>query len=296
VKTKEFVMKRSIKAMKVVATIMQARRRFFLSVVAVLVLSLMNAGVAHATVPIPSGWSPVKSYTGVRVYTKANPYGYTDYVTIVDLRNATMTSFTGWVFGNQPENGTVERRSLKTHWNNAVAQNSNYKTARVAINGAFFSTNDNPAGIAFGLKANWWRMSYGYEVGGPYKGLERTLAFDPGFGSSSIQKYSRDTFNGGIPDVVGGLDVTANKNSTAYRPRTFVGVRDDDRNGHSETVIFYSSTGARQDWAVKVLDGFGAGSKMMLDGGSSTGLIVGGTTYIAPSYALPHVFIIYSGK
>jgi hypothetical protein len=47
---------------------------------------------------------------------------------------------------------------------------------------------------------------------------------------------------------------------------------------------------------VSVLSGFGAGSKMMLDGGTTTGLIVNGTSYIAPGYAIPHAFVIYSGK
>jgi hypothetical protein len=90
--------------------------------------------------------------------------------------------------------------------------------------------------------------------------------------------------------------VTADKKKSEWIPRTFVGVRDDDGNGHSETVIFYSTKGAPQSRAVSVLSGFGAGSKMMLDGGGSTGLIVGGSEYIPTSRSLPQVFIIFSGK
>ena len=269
--------------------------RTVLVVVLTLVIYLMSAIPSWATVPIPSGFTLDKSFTGVRVYKKINPYGYWDYVTIVDLRRATMMSFTGWVSGNQPDNGLVERRTLRTHWDNAVAQNSYSRTARVAINGTFFDPSHDPAAISFGLKAGWWRMSYGFEIGTNYKGLERTFAYDSYFGSSSIQPYSRSTFDP-IPDVVGGLDPTADKGRTIAKRRTFVGVRDDNGDGHSETVIFFSSRGAPQSWAVTVLNGFGAGSKMMLDGGTSAGLIVDGTSYITPGYALPQVFIIYSGK
>lgn len=272
------------------------RIRSFLAMFAIVVIYLASVGTTQAAVPIPTGFTLDKSYTGIRVYKKYNPYGAYDYVTIVDLRRATMMSFTGWVYGNQPENGTVERRTLKTHWNNAVLQNTDSRITRVAINGTFFDPSNNPSAISFGLKAGWWRMSYGFEIGTKYNGLERTLAYDSYFGSSSIQPYSRSTFDAGIPDVVGGLDPTANKEKYTARARTFVGVRDDNGDGHSETVIFYSSKAAPQSWAVTVLGGFGAGSKMMLDGGSSTGLIVGGTSYITPVNALPQVFIIYSGR
>lgn len=272
------------------------KTRPYFAILATLVIFLASAGISRASVPIPAGFALDKSYTGVRVYKKYNPYGAYDYVTIVDLRRATMMSFTGWVYGNQPENGTIERRTLRTHWNNAVAQNSYARTARVAINGTFFDPSNNPSAISFGLKAGWWRMSYGFEIGTAYKGFERTLAYDSSFGSSSIQPYSRNTFDSGIPDVVGGLDPTADKGKYTAKLRTFVGVRDDNGDGHSETVIFYSSKAAPQSWAVTILSGFGAGSKMMLDGGSSTGLIVDGTSYITPVNTLPQVFIIYSGK
>jgi hypothetical protein len=177
-----------------------------------------------------------------------------------------------------------------------VAQNTASRTARVAINGTFFDPNNDPAGIAFGLKAGWWRMSYGYEVGGVYDDHELTLTYDSSFGSSSIQPHRQADFDGGIPDVVGGLDATANKGINSLKRRTFVGVRDDNGDGHSETVIFYSSPAATQPGAVNVLSGFGAGSKMMLDGGTSTGLIVAGSNYLIPGYKIPHAFIIYSGK
>jgi exopolysaccharide biosynthesis protein len=143
-------------------------------------------------------------------------------------------------------------------------------------------------------------MSYGYAATTEYQNpfLIRTFVYDSPYGSSSIQSYSRSTFGLGVPNVIGGLDVTAAKNPSGAIPRTFVGVRDDNGDTKSETVIFFSSQKATQATAASVLGSFGAGSKMMLDGGSSTGLIVnGGTPLIETKDArVPQAFVIYTGK
>jgi hypothetical protein len=272
-------------------------KRTSVTILVTVLFHLAVADTSRATVPVPSGFTLDKSYTGVRVYKKAYSGGAPDYVAIVDLRYASLSSFTGWAY-NTPDSGTVERRTLRTHWNNAVGQNTSSRVARVAINGTFFDPNNNPSGIAFGLKANWWQMSYGFAIDKEYPGKELTLAYDSGFGSSSIQAYNKDMFNWGIPDLVGGLDNSANKDGkrNSYIARTYVGVRDDNGDGHSETVIFFASAYATQDWAVNILSGFGAGSKMMLDGGGSTGLIVNGVDYISSSRSIPQSFIVWSGK
>jgi hypothetical protein len=258
-----------------------------------LFICLVNTGNVQATVPIPSGFQLISSGPGVRVFKKTYTGGAPDYVTVVDLRYATIQSYTGWANSD----GTVERRSLTTHWNNAVAQNTSSRKAKVAVNGTFFDTDRlGYTGIAFGLKANWWIMSRGYAVGNEYPGLIRTLTYDSSFGSSSIQPYDANIFDAGIPDVVGGLDPTADKNRYGYIPRTFVGVRDDNGDGHCETVAFFSSTYATQAGAASVLTGFGTVARMMLDGGGSTGLIVDGTPTIPTSRTLPQVFIISTGK
>lgn len=276
--------------------VVKARSLTYLSTAALTLFILLGVSIqARATVPVPSGFQIFSQGKGVKVYKKTYSSGAPDYVTVVDLRYSTIQSFTGWATSD----GKVERRSLSTHWNNAVAQNTYSRKAMVALNGTFFDTNASPnTGIAFGLKANWWIMSYGYAIGTEYPGLIRTLAYDSSFGSSSIQAYDHNMFNAGIPDVVGGLDPSADKSKSSFIGRTFVGVRDDDGNGHSETVIFFSSASASQSWAVSVLNGFGAGSKMMLDGGGSTGLIINGTQYIKPydNRTLPQVFIVSAGK
>lgn len=263
----------------------------------ILLLAILTnvGGAARAAITIPQGFTRILSDTGVKVYRKNYAGGQPDFVTVVDLRSGTLRNFTGWVSGE-----AVYRKTLRTFWNDAAAQNSSIKRAKVVLNGTFFATNDRdpypPVGIAFGLKADWWRMSYGYGVGNEYPGLIRTFAFDSDFGSSSIQSYSRGTFDSGIPNVVGGLDATANKDKTRYIARTFVGVRDDNNDGHAETIMFFSSKAATQALAFNTLRSFGAGSIMMLDGGGSGGLIVDGTSHITPSRSIPQAFVVYAGR
>lgn len=251
-----------------------------------------DGGIQIQAITVPSGFRLILSDGGVKVYQKDYAGGYPDYVTIVDLRYGTLRNFTGSV-----SNSTVYPRTLSSFWSSAVAQNTSTRKAKVAINGTFFSVKPSgvPVPIAFGLKADWWRISYGYGLN-EFPGLVRTLAFDSSFGSSSIQPYSQSTFDAGIPNVVGGLDQSANKAPTSYLRRTFVGVRDDDRNGHSETVMFFSSRLATQAGAANVLSSFGAGSKMMLDGGASTGLIINGVPKITPDRIIPQAFIICAGR
>jgi hypothetical protein len=277
-------------------------RAFAFSILAVFMLSMMSTVTVRATVPIPLGWTlyysglslPGSPYQGVRVYKKTNSLGTVDYVTIVDMRYGTLRSFTGEVFGEK-----VYRYPTSTFWYRAVAQNTSYRKAAVVINGTFFNPNDSTyTGIAFGLKSDWWIMSYGYAAKTEYQNpfLIRTFVFDSPYGSSSIPLYSRNTFGLGVPNVIGGLDVTAAKNPGSAIERTFVGVRDDNGDTRSETVIFFSSKRATQATAASVLGSFGAGSKMMLDGGSSTSLVVNGSTLIGPAARVPQAFVIYTGK
>lgn len=190
-------------------------RAFAFSILAVFMLSMMNTVTVRATVPIPLGWTlyysglslPGSPYQGVRVYKKTNSFGTVDYVTIVDMRYGTLRSFTGEVFGAK-----VYRYPISTYWFRGKAQNSTYQKASVVINGTFFNPSESTyTSIAFGLKSDWWIMSYGYGLN-EYPGKTMTLVFDSPYGSSSIPYYSRSTFGLGVPNVIGGLDVTAPSN------------------------------------------------------------------------------------
>jgi hypothetical protein len=283
-------------------------RGFAFGVMAVLLLSLMSIATVRAIVPIPFGWTlyysglslPGSPYQGVRVYRKTNSYGTYDYVTIVDVRYGTLRNFTGEPSGTNYDM-KVRRYGLSEFWNRAVRLNTTYRKAAVVINGTFFYPFDNPTGISYGLKADYWIMSLGFDrYATAYSGKVRTFAFDTQYGSSSIQSYNPDDgsiFWSGTPNVVGGLDPTADKQPSVSKQRTFVGVRDDNVDTRSETIIFFASKYASQARAVSVLDSFGAGSKMMLDGGSSTSMYVNGQEVITGSAAsVPQVFVIYTGK
>lgn len=275
--------------------------KFFLPLI---VIGLFSLGNINAAVPVPSGYQLIypltTNYKGVRVYSKTSGTRK-DYITVIDLRVGTLRSFVGDITASTPTNGNfVVPRTISSFYNTGVAQNTGSRKAVVAINGTFFTQkpSGSPVPIAFGLKADRWLMSLGYGLG-EFPGLIKTFAFDTGYGSSSVQDYDERTFRGNIPDVVGGLDVTANKDRRMKEPieRTFVGVRDDNGDRNPETVIFFTSTAAKQSDADDVLRGFGTLSpRMMLDGGGSTGFILKGDPKIPSSRPIPQAFIIYEGK
>lgn len=254
-------------------------------------------GVAKATQllaqTIPSGFYKIMEDTGVRVYKKDYQGGQPDYVTVVDLRKATIRNLTG-----SYSNGNVSRKSMSTFWNDAVAMNTTTAKAKIVINGTFFNDNGspNPTQIAFGLKVRNNKISYGYAVGSEFPGLIRTLAFNSFGASTSIQSHSNSTFDGSTPDVVGALDVTADKSASTFLPRTFVGNIDSDGNGVAETLLLFSTAYGRQASADGVLKAFGATSRAMLDGGGSTFLIIDGSSKISTTRTVPHAIAVYAGK
>jgi hypothetical protein len=132
------------------------------------------------------------------------------------------------------------------------------------------------------------------------RGYIRTLGFDSAAGIGAVEDYSKDTFDSAWPDVIGGLDPTCCITPMKYRPRTLLGLLDDD--GRLETMLFFSSNHAtlagipEYVGADAVLSAFGATERIQLDGGSSTGLVVDGTLKITPSYAIPHAIAVFAGK
>jgi Ricin-type beta-trefoil lectin domain len=244
---------------------------------------------------VPSGFYKILEDKGVRVYKKDYQGGQPDYVTVVDLRRATIRNLTG-----SNSNGNVYRKLLSNFWNDAVAMNSTTAKAKVVINGTFFKNNNNgspnPTTIAFGLKVRNNKISYGYAVGSEFSGLIRTFSFNSFGASSSIKSHSKSTFDSPTPDVVGALDVTADKTASNFIPRTFVGNIDSDRNGAAETILLFSTAYGRQVAADNVLKAFGATSRAMLDGGGSTGLIIDGSAYIPTTRTVPHAIAVYAGK
>jgi len=252
-----------------------------------------EARTVAQTVTVPTGFAVLRSWPGVTVWRKNYAGGAPDYVTAVDLRSGTVRSIAGTVSGD-----TVGRKwlaptqSSNNFWTDAARNPPSGMRPRVMVNGAFFSTNNTPTTIAFGLRMNGATVSLGYGLN-EFPGKTLALAFDPLNSRASIVTHSSSVFSSN-PDVVGALAPTADKGINAWLRRTFVGVRDDNNDGTIETLLTFSSTYASQPAANTVLTNFGATAVAMLDGGGSTGLVIDGTTYIAPQRTVPHALVIYS--
>lgn len=235
-----------------------------------------------------SDFRSIINVQGVEVYKKDNVQGKSEYVTVVNTEKATINNLVGVV---DTANGTIRKKVLTEFWQDATNQNTPTKKARVVINGTFFSTNDDPTGIAFGLKVRGKVITYGYAIGKEYPGLIRVFEFGRMGKGGRISPYGRNIFENQLStDIVGALDVTANKSANRYLPRTFVGINRDNK------IIFYSSNYARQIDATNTLKAFGAAYMAMLDGGGSTGIVIDGKPIIATNRAIPHAIALYSGK
>ncbi|MEO1558882.1 MAG: hypothetical protein AAFS12_04360, partial [Cyanobacteria bacterium J06632_19] len=194
-------------------------------------------------IPATCGFQSILKASGVKVYYKNRQSSKKEFITVIQTTKAQIENFTGTVF--RLPASKVSKKTLSQFWQDAISKNTSTRKAKVVINGTFFSTKQNPTGIAFGLKARGNIVTYGYGIANEYPGEIRTFSFNPQTGNASIQPYSTEWFRR-FPEVVGALDANANKAATKYLPRTFVGVRDDNGDNLNETVIFYSSNYARQ--------------------------------------------------
>ena len=271
---------------------------YFLNIKISFVLFLLIYGSIQG-LGVPLSYREIIDEGGVQVY-KGIPSNVSqfqdrqqEYVTVIDTTKATIKNLTGKVTGTG--DAKVSKKILTDFWQDALARNTASHKVKVIVNGAFFSTNDNPTGIAFGLKADNNLITYGYAIGREYPGQIRIFAFKPFSGIVSIQNYTKQLFSR-FPEVLGALHPLANKSAQRYLPRTFIGVSDRDNNGIQESVVLYSSNYARQIDAIKVLRNFDCNDMAMLDGGGSTGLIVNGRYEIPNLRPIPHAIAIYASE
>jgi hypothetical protein len=230
---------------------------------------------------IPQGFELLNNSPGVQVYRRDN--GLQSYVTVLNLAKGELRNLTGEV---TPEK-LVNHRSLLDYWQ-AAKQQPTQRQAKVVINGTFFAQYNRPTDIAFGLKTDGRLITYGYGLQ-EFPELNKTVAWNSATGEFQIAPYAKATFDGRFPNVVGALDVNAGKRAGQYLPRTFIGNR-------GQQVFIFSSNYARQIDAVRALQGFGAESIAMLDGGGSTGLVVDGQEILKANTKVPHGMAIYSDQ
>lgn len=217
---------------------------------------------------------------GIKVWTNA---AKKTYVIEADLSKTTLRS----ISGAPTSAGKVGQMKFDEFW----AKNSKNGALQVLINGTFFQTYNKPTGIAFGLKQGDRLITYGYGLN-EFPGQTMTVAWSDG--KIAIEPYSRSTFDGKMPNVVGALAPTAGKNANRALPRTFIGVKNPRVDNTYSTVLFFISPAASQSEAEQTLQKYGAERVAMLDGGQSTGLIVGGKSIMQPKTRIPQTIGIFT--
>jgi Phosphodiester glycosidase len=242
-------------------------------------LSLNQAATTAAPQPTPTVTASEVA-PGIKLFTNA---AKKFYVTEIDLSKAELRSLTGAI----APGGKVGQMKFEEFW----AKNNSKNNLQVLINGTFFQTYDKPTGIAFGLKQNRQVITYGY---GLKEFPDQTMVIAWSQGRVAIDPYSRRTFDGAMPNVVGALAAKAGSNADKSLPRTFVGVKDLRDDGAYRTVLLFSSAGAAQSEAEEVLQKYGAVKVAMLDGGASTGLMVGGKVMMQPKTKLPQTIGVFN--
>jgi Phosphodiester glycosidase len=205
------------------------------------------------------------------------------YVIEADLSKTELRS----ISGAPTPTGKVGQMKFDDFW----AQHNTNGALQVLINGTFFQTYNKPTGIAFGLKQDKQLITYGY---GLNEFPDKTMTVSWSDGKISIEPYSRSTFDGNTPNVVGALATTAGKNANKSLPRTFIGIKNPHADKTYSTVLLFISSGASQSEAEQTLQKFGASRVAMLDGGQSTGLIVGGKSIMQPKTRIPQTIGIFT--
>jgi Phosphodiester glycosidase len=249
---------------------------------------LLGAGCGNFSLnqPVPTTPSPTPTVTesvvapGIKMFANL---AKKKYVVKIDLSKAELRNLTGAI----APGGKVGQLKFEEFW----AKNNSKNNLQVLINGTFFQTYDKPTGIAFGLKQDKRVITYGY---GLNEFPDQTMVVSWSQGRISIDPYSRRTFDGAMPNVVGALSAKAGKNADKLLPRTFIGVKDLRDDGAYRTALLFSSMGASQSEAEETLKQYGAERVAMLDGGQSTGLMVGGKVIMQPKTKLPQTIGVFS--
>ena len=264
-------------------------------------LDAENAEIINTSFPlaIPSGFFQIRSDIGVSLYKKDYVGGQPDFVQVADLDQGAQVKFLhgsiadlgvgqGSFGGN---NATFWKTSLLTAWNDFAGANDH---AFCITNGQFFSTLADPTPLAFPLKKDGQILSDGYGSDNEFPG--QLLILEIWNDHADIRPLTKDNLYGSsAPDILGGLTEDANKGITNYVGRTFAGIDDTDGDGDYEMIYIFTSSYARQTTAATVLRNFGADKVIMFDGGGSTQMRCGSTSYIYSSRSIPQTIGVIAG-
>jgi len=263
--------------------------------------SLVFLAVIASSYPQPSQATPadferVKAATGVTLYQH-----HLDYVQVVDLSQGAAIKFLhgeithpgqyeGAYRGNDPK---FSFEAIAQAWLNFRSANQN---AFAILNGQFFRPNKQPdTNLAFPVKAEGKVVSDGYAGKGEFPSQQ--LLLEVWEYQANITDFTcSDALYSSAPNIIVGLASDANKGINKEVGRTFIGIRDQNADGKYETILIFNSTASTQPHAAEILKAFGAQKVMMLDGGSSSQLMVQGTSYVKSSRTIPQTIGVVSGK
>lgn len=215
-----------------------------------------------------------------------------DYVQEIDLsQGASVQLLHGYIKKIRRGKGAyggkdplLARESLEKAWDKFSRTNEN---ALCITNGQFFRNDDKAStSLAFPVKANGKILSEGYAGESEYPDEQLMLAIDSD--RASIQTFDlREFYSSEAANIIGGLKPDADKGLNDETGRTFIGIKDSNGDGISETLLIFSSQTSTQFHAAEVLRYFGALEVIMLDGGGSTQLLCQDTTYISSPRTIP---------
>ncbi len=262
-----------------------------------LVFLLVPPTSARATSP-PPGFYPLESQPGLELYRKDYPGGNPDFVLVVDLTRQTGVHLLHGPMGD-PGNSLgayggasprFARQSLDAYWKEFEARTSR---AACVVNGGFFSTFEDPAPLAFGVKTGGSILSEGY-ARDEYP--DQKLLLELWADKARIVPLNEAAFkNSDAPQTLAGLHEAADKDPNALTGRTFIGLADLDEDGFARSLLVFTSKTTRQADAAAVLRDFGAQQVMMLDGGESTQFLCDGQPYVYSERLIPQAIGISAG-
>jgi hypothetical protein len=245
----------------------------------------------------PADFEKLKAATGVTLYQH-----HLDYVQVVDLRKGAALKFLhgeithpgqheGAYRGNDPK---FSFEAIAQAWSNFSSANQN---AFAILNGQFFRPNKQPdTNLAFPVKAEGNVVSDGYAGKGEFPSQQLLLEVWENQADITAFTCSDALYSSSAPNIIVGLAPDANKGIKKEVGRTFIGIQDQNADGKYETILIFNSPASSQPHAAEVLKAFGAEKVMMLDGGSSSQLMVQGTSYVKSSRTIPQTIGVVSGK
>ncbi len=255
-----------------------------LALLSILSSAQAGPGPSLAAAPLVSTYTLIAEAPGVQLYQQPWTDGAPDYVLVVDLTQATVSSVL------DPSGSELNRHTIPGFWDRASAAEGRF----AMVNGAFFSTASDPTSPAFGLRADpYGYVHAGYGTTSEYVGQQRSLHIRNSASRAAIVDADAASLDNpeSAPEQVVALHPEADKSASSWVQRTFAGVKDPHEGGY-RTLLFFVSELATQEFAEDELIAWGAVTTMMLDGGGSSQLRVDGTDWVSSSREVPQAFLI----